>query len=179
MAAHEENRRQRSIVCALDGSDGARVALRVAARLADELGVPLVVAHVLQPQPAASGFGPTANQLATLPLDTMQASGEALVARILDEEQLGGTRRRVVFGFPADRLADVADDEGAELMVVGSRGRRGLKAALLGSVSADLIGVARCPVLVVPPAAVAASARMGSGTHSPRSRGAAPSPAGR
>ena len=62
--------------------------------------------------------------------------------------------RRVVFGFTADRLADLADDESAQLIVVGSRGRRGFKAAWLGSVSADLIGVARCPVLVVPPAAV-------------------------
>lgn len=139
------------MVCGIDRSDEARVALRVAARLADELGLRLVVAHVVQPQATATGIGPTAHQLASLPLDTLRTGAEALVDRILDEERLGGTERRVVFGFTADRLADLADDEDAELIVVGSRGRRGFKAAWLGSVSMDVIGVARRPVLVVPP----------------------------
>jgi len=151
------NQLRQPIVCGVDGSDGARVALRVAARLVDECGLRLVVAHVVQPQPTASGFGSTAHQLATLPLDTLRASGEALIDRIVVEEQLGVAERRVLFGFTADRLADLADEEGAELIVVGSRGRRRFKAAWLGSVSADLIGVARCPVFVVPQAATSAS----------------------
>lgn len=140
-----------SIVCGVDGSDGALVALRAAARLARDLGLRLVVVHVVQPQQTARGPGPTAGELATLPLDTFLAVGRALVDRILDEERLGDAEGRVVLGFAADRLADVADDERAELIVVGSRGRRGFKAAWLGSVSADVIGVARCPVVVVPP----------------------------
>jgi nucleotide-binding universal stress UspA family protein len=157
MTSNDENHSQRSVVCGVDGSYGALVALRVAAQLARELRVRLVVAHVVQPQPGATGLGPTADQLATLPLDALLASGEALIDRMLDEEQLRDAERRVVFGFAADRLADLADDEAAELIVVGSRGRRGFKAAWLGSVSADVISVARCPVLVVPPAAASAS----------------------
>lgn len=151
MTRTDGNHAQRSIICGIDGSDGARVALRIAARLARELGLRLVVVHVVQPQPTARGLGPTAGELATLPLDTVLVGGEALVDRVLEEERLGAAERRVLLGFAADRLADAADDLGAELIVVGSRGRRGLKAAWLGSVSADLIGVARCPVLVVPP----------------------------
>jgi nucleotide-binding universal stress UspA family protein len=61
--------------------------------------------------------------------------------------------RRVVVGYAAEGLADLADEEGAEMIVVGSRGRGAFKAAFLGSVSTSLIGVARCPVLVVPPGA--------------------------
>jgi len=144
-----------SIVCGIDGSRDARVALRLAAQLSSQLGVQLVVAHVVQPPVPSPGLGPTARQLAEVPLDALLAAGEALVEKILDEEQLRDAKRRVVFGFPADRLADVADDEAAELIVVGSRGRGSFKAALLGSVSNDVIGVARCPVLVVPPAAAA------------------------
>jgi nucleotide-binding universal stress UspA family protein len=58
--------------------------------------------------------------------------------------------QRVVSGIAAERLADLADDEAADMIVVGSRGRGAFKAAFLGSVSGDLIGVARCPVVVVP-----------------------------
>lgn len=148
---------ERSIVCGVDGSDGARVALRVAARLGRGLGLRLVVVHVAQTHPTARGLGPTVGELATLPLDTFRAEGEALVDRVVEEEWLGDAERRVLLGFAADRLADVADDEGAEVIVVGSRGCRGFKAAWLGSVSADLLGVARCPVLVVPPGVASAT----------------------
>jgi hypothetical protein len=64
-------------------------------------------------------------QLTGFPVDALLAGGGALVGRILEE----------VLGFPGDRLADIADEEGAELIVVGSRGRGALKAASLGSVS--------------------------------------------
>jgi nucleotide-binding universal stress UspA family protein len=65
--------------------------------------------------------------------------------------------RRVIVGHAAEGLADLADEEGAEMIVVGSRGRGAFKAAFLGSVSTNLIGVARCPVLVVPPGAAGRS----------------------
>jgi nucleotide-binding universal stress UspA family protein len=145
-----------SIVCGVDGSRDARVALRLAAQLSQQLRARLVVAHVVQPPVPTPGIGPTAHELAGVPLERLLAAGEALVDRILEEEQLRDVERRVVVGFPADRIADIADDEAAELIVVGSRGRGAFKAAFLGSVSTDIIGVARCPVLVVPPAAAPA-----------------------
>jgi nucleotide-binding universal stress UspA family protein len=158
---------QRAVLCGVDGSDGARLALRVAASLARELDARLVVAHVVQPRPVARGLGPTADQLAALPLESLLAAGQALVDQLLAEEGMYDAERRVVPGFAADQLADLADDEAAELVVVGSRGRRGFKAAWLGSVSADLVGVARCPVLIVPPGAASTPGRreMGSGAH--------------
>lgn len=162
MTRNGDDGMRRSVVCGVDGSAGARRALRVAAALADELRARLVVAHVVQPQLAVAR-GPAADQPATLPMEALLEAGNALLDRIGAEEQLANVERRVVLGFASDRLADLADDEDAELIVVGSRGRRGFKAAWLGSVSADLIGVARCPVLVVPPAMSAArDERLGS-----------------
>jgi nucleotide-binding universal stress UspA family protein len=142
-----------SIVCGVDSSAEARVALRAAAGLADRLGLRLVAVHVVQPPAAAVGMGPTARQLATVPTDVLVVAGEAMLERVLDEADLSHATRRVELGFTADILADLADEEAAELLVVGSRGRGALKSALLGSVSAALIGVARCPVLIVPPQA--------------------------
>jgi nucleotide-binding universal stress UspA family protein len=142
-----------SILCGVDGSDDARLALRAAARLSRELDLRLVVAHVVQTAvatpPGGLRFGAT---MTPHPRDEL-ASGEALLDRVLAAEGLAGAERRVVYGFPPDSLADLADEEDAELIVVGSRGRGAFKAAFLGSVSSDLIGVARAPVLVVPPGA--------------------------
>jgi nucleotide-binding universal stress UspA family protein len=144
---------QRAIVCGVDGSRASRDALHVARDLARRLGARLVVAHVVHAPVSAPIFvsaGRTA--LASSPAAEIEA-GERLLDRLLEDDDLDEVGRRVVYGFPAARLADVADDEGAELVVVGSRGRGAFRTAFLGSVSSELVGVARCPVLVVPPRA--------------------------
>jgi nucleotide-binding universal stress UspA family protein len=143
-----------SILCGVDGSADSQAALRAATRLAEQLGARLVVAHVVQPEqmrPVAAG----ARLMPALSLGI--EAGERLLEEILETHELTDVERRVGTGVPADRLADLADEEDAELIVVGSRGRGAFRAAFLGSVSSDLIGVARCPVLVVPPGAAEAS----------------------
>jgi nucleotide-binding universal stress UspA family protein len=83
--------------------------------------------------------------------DEQEEAGARLLERIAVAVGLGDAEQRVAVGLPAERLADLADDEDAELIVVGSRGRGRFKTAFLGSLSNSLVGVARCPVLIVPP----------------------------
>jgi nucleotide-binding universal stress UspA family protein len=52
-------------------------------------------------------------------------------------------------GYPPDQLVHYANEIGAELIVVGSRGRGDLAALLLGSTSHGVVNHARCNVLVV------------------------------
>jgi nucleotide-binding universal stress UspA family protein len=147
MPARKEDDVSRSIVCGVDGSTDARLALRAAARVAAQLDARLVVAHVVQLPAQSSRLGPKT----MVSIGAALEAGIELLERLLDEEGLSDVDRRVEYGFPGDRLADLADEEDAELIVLGSRGRGAFKAAFLGSVSTDVIGVARCPVLVVPP----------------------------
>jgi nucleotide-binding universal stress UspA family protein len=149
----------RSIVCGVDDSPDARAVLAVAARLAERLDRTLVLIHVIPfvhaPNPAiggAMGAGPVAPR--TMLSDTSRernARGDRLLAQLAEDMGIADVRRQVVNGLPAERLADVADEEDAELIVVGSRGRGVLQAAFLGSVSNSLIGIARCPVVIVAP----------------------------
>lgn len=149
---------RRSIVCGLDGSADSRAALEVAARLAERLGSRLVLAHIAEvahvPYAAAYPLGGTAGPLAVAnEIDAEEEEGERLLEEVARAAGVAGAERRVEVGVPAERLAELADEEDAELIVVGSRGRGAFKAAFLSSVSNSLIGVARCPVLVVPPGA--------------------------
>lgn len=150
-----------SIVCGVDGSADSQAALGVAARLANGLGLRLVVAHVAEPAyvpyAAAAPFGGMAGRYAVVEeIETQQEAAAALLEHVLDAAGLTDAERRALVGVPAERLADLADEEDAELIVVGSRGRGAFKAAFLGSVSTSLVGVARCPVLIVPPGATGA-----------------------
>ena len=147
-----------SIVCGVDGSADAQAALQVAVGLAKRLELRLVVAHVAEPAyipyAAAAPFGGMAGRHAVMEeMWTQEENAERLLEEVAAAADLVDAERRVGVGVPAERLADLADEEDAELIVVGSRGRGAFKAAFLGSVSSSLVGVARCPVLIVPPGA--------------------------
>ena len=56
----------------------------------------------------------------------------------------------VVLGGPARSLVDAAEETGADLIVVGTRGHSALAGVILGSVTQKLLHLATCPVLCVP-----------------------------
>ncbi len=146
----------RSIVCGVDGSADSQAALAVATDLAGRLRLRLIMANVVEPVSApyigaASLGGPMPRALLSTTNQQEEAAAAGLLVELSTAMGLEQADRRVVVGYAAERLADLADEEGAEMIVVGSRGRGAFKAAFLGSVSTSLIGVARCPVLVVPP----------------------------
>jgi hypothetical protein len=72
--------------------------------------------------------------------------------------------RRVAFGGEADAIAQLADEAQSALIVIGTRGRGAVWAALGGSVSLELVAASPVPVLVVP-----TDARLARGRR-PRSR---------
>jgi nucleotide-binding universal stress UspA family protein len=142
-----------SIICGVDDSTQSRVALRVAARLSDQLSLPLIMAHASQ----LAFFAPPGGSrpVMAVPISQQIRAGQDLLDRVAIEEGLVNAKRRALYGLAAERLAHLADEENAELIVVGSRRRGALKSAFLGSVSRDLISMANRPVLVVPRGVVA------------------------
>jgi len=56
---------------------------------------------------------------------------------------------RVIHGDPRDALVELAQNEGADLLVVGSHGRSGVAKLLMGSVASHVVTHAPCSVLVV------------------------------
>ena len=155
---------QDSIICGLDGSPDSLQALRTAANLALRLDARLVAAHVADPIGATFAYGGKGGAAslgrAAVPLTDAEVEREAagaILARSVVDADAEIAEQRVLSGNPAESLADLADEEAAMLIVVGSRGRGAFRAAFLGSVSNSLIGIARCPVLVVPQGAVEAA----------------------
>jgi nucleotide-binding universal stress UspA family protein len=134
-----------TIVCGLDRSPGAQEALRVAERLRRRLGLRVVAVHVVDAFVRQSPDNGIVVRQA-------RERGDRLVEQLLAERELGELDRRIELGDPAERLAAVALEEGAELIVIGSQqhGRR-RRAAFRGRLATELAETTSCPVLVAPP----------------------------
>lgn len=135
------------IVCGVDESRVSREALRTAVSLGSALALGVVAAHVVAPVPVR--VSPWTAPEPSAGVDEL-AAGEMLLDQACDAMELPQVERRVAVGRPAERLAELADELEAELIVVGSRGHRLHQATVVGSVSSELLGLSPCPVLVVP-----------------------------
>jgi len=128
-------------------------ALQTAARMLSQLGGGrLVVAHVHQLGTGVDGAG---IDLATLAPGQLEHAYIADARRQLAEELAPvavdkiTVEPRVIAGRPAPVLCGLAHDERAELIVVGSHGRRGIDRLFIGSVAESILRQSICPVLVV------------------------------
>jgi nucleotide-binding universal stress UspA family protein len=136
------------ILLATDGSTEAELAAETASELVKRTGSELHVLHVL-----------------ALPIDTQDPSSfEPEVRRRMEErsratledlvggiESSGGkvAGSHLGVGRPDAQIVDLAEEIGAGLVVMGSRGLGGMRRALVGSVSDSVVRHAHCPVLVV------------------------------
>ena len=142
------------ILLATDGSEGAAHAARAAVGLSERFGSPL---HVVYVEPLA-GYYPVAAPTLYYPGHMLPEAREEAVAEAekrLDEEamkvgglgEVSGAYARV--GVPHAEIVRAAEEIGAGLVVVGSRGLGGVRRALIGSVSDAVVRHAHCPVLVI------------------------------
>ena len=136
------------VVCGLDGSAAAHAAARVAKMLADCLDLRLVLVCVAAPvtQPGVSAAPHGQERLA----DEERQEAERLLREAAAEIGAPSAELRLEFGSAAGCILHVAKEEHAAFVVVGTRGRGGVKAALLGSVSRSVASGAHCPVVLVP-----------------------------
>lgn len=141
-----------AVVVGIDGSPLSESALSFAFEEASLRGAPLLAAHTWFDTDAAEMLAP---DRFAVEWGTAQEVAERLLAERLagwGEKYPDVTVERVITrGRPHQELIKLS--ERAQLVVVGSRGRGGFAGLLLGSHSQALIHAARCPVMVVRPAA--------------------------
>lgn len=134
------------ILVPTDFSETAHHGVLYAADLARKVGAKLHLLHVyLIPTPPAGGAGASAffdeNEEAVA--DRLQ-----LVAQDIQKSGVSvGTT--VTTGDPSRAIVQAADEVGADLIVIGTHGRRGVQRLLLGSVAETVLRHAHCPVLAV------------------------------
>ncbi len=141
-----------SIVVGTDGSDTATQAVRQAADLARSVGGTLEIVSAYEPVPAQRlreerREMPEDLQWAVNPREDVDATLEAAA----ETAREAGVRANVYprQGDPADAILDVAEEQGADLIIVGNKGMTGAKRFLLGSVPNKVSHHAPCSVLII------------------------------
>ncbi|MFF5782994.1 universal stress protein [Streptomyces virginiae] len=133
------------VVVGIDGSPSSHAALRWAVQYAELTGGGVVAVAAWEPPWAYGWSAPAVDPT----FDRTIAERGLLnqVHQVLGESGAAQVRKRLVKGHPVEVL--LSEAEGAEALVVGSRGMGGFRRTLLGSVSQQCALHATCPVVIV------------------------------
>ncbi|MGC9106318.1 MAG: universal stress protein [Thermoprotei archaeon] len=139
----------RRIVVAFDGSDHATRALDVAINLAKAFNSRLDVIEVVDTAALLGmGFAPIPSEVINQIYNKTKTDLENARKRA-EASGLKDVNTEILEGDPATSIIEYASKNGADLIVMGSRGLSTFKRIVLGSVSAKVVQESRIPVLVV------------------------------
>ncbi len=140
------------VVVATDLSKASQAALQAAAFYAENHGSALHLVHVFDPSPFRAPSGLAApNDLIDQAAEEMRGATESNLAA-LAKEALPGHVLEVVglrHVSAGEAISDYATKVSADLVIVGSHGRTGLRRILLGSVAERVVRLSPCAVLVI------------------------------
>ncbi len=136
------------LVC-VQFDDTGHNALDMALRLAETHGnAPLHVAHIVG-DTSTSGRGAVLDRHSQEFEQALRALDEFVMARLRDRKVT--VKQHVRMGDVVETVFQLAYDYDAEVIVVGTHGRTGVRKLAFGSVAQRLVEAARCPVLIATP----------------------------
>jgi len=141
----------RSILVPVDFSECSLTGLTYAIRFAKEVGARIIVIHVTDLGPVMMTTGSGEYHLPAYPEAARRRCADAMQA-FLKRVDFDGVPvdTSAVAGYCPAAIYEAAEKQGADLIIISTHGRTGLRHALLGSVAEGTVRHAGCPVLVVP-----------------------------
>ena len=139
------------IVFATDGSPSAAKASQTAIELARTNGAKLTVVFVIDPYPSMS-LGEGTGDAFQAYMNAAYAASAKVTEDLVEQAKKAGVtmEKSVVEGDDvASAIVMVAEQQGGDLVVVGSHGRTGIQKFILGSVASKVLTMSKVPVLIV------------------------------
>jgi universal stress protein A len=140
----------KKILAPTDYSDLSCVALRRAFETGRELGAEVVVLHVVAMSDDWFSKHTDLNPVRNLMAEQKAFLDKFLREKFADWMNLLEVRQTVELGTPYSNIAEFAEREGIDVIMMATHGRTGLDHVLLGSVTEKVIAHAPCPVLAIP-----------------------------
>jgi nucleotide-binding universal stress UspA family protein len=134
----------KTILHPTDFSEGSALAFRLACSLARDYGARLIVLHAAPPPVVVYGDG----IVAPAPVSDLESLSVKL-RELRPRHANVAVEHRLIEAEPVATILQVADDAGADVIVMGTHGRTGLSRVLMGSVAERVVRQAPCPVVTV------------------------------
>ena len=135
---------KKKVIAPVDFSDESFAAVDVGLQLVDARS-DLTVVHVLQ------DLSPTEPGVIwrTIDKDSRTRHATQALRERLEDDKYKDVQIEILFGNAGHEIAKLAERQGAELIVLPSHGRTGIKRLLIGSVAERVVRLAHCPVLIL------------------------------
>jgi len=141
----------KKLLVALDATAADRLVLDHARALAKAFGARLRLVHVAAPHPDFIGYEPGPQYIRDARAEELKHEHSELLRYRTELEAQGlEVETRLIMGPTVETLTTEADDLQADLIVMGSHGRRGLARLFMGSVSEDVLKEHRWPLYIIP-----------------------------
>ena len=153
----------KTILCPLDFSSNSLQALKTAEEMAVHFSAELILVHVVPPFPErAAGQGEPIGYNAPSGIGTfalkeyrerLKGNAEEMLGKAAEEELDTDINSKTVVlqgGQEADEINKCAEETGADIIIISSHGRTGLKRVIFGAVAEKIIRESPIPVLTLP-----------------------------
>ena len=141
----------KTIVCALDFSEVSPKVADYARTLAELCGARIVALYVAPSLTQYVEFHVQASYIDDFVTGIVSGATDTMESFIKEYFPGVPVESRVVSGYAAEEIVSVAEEVGADLIVLGTHGRKGIDKILFGSVAEKVIKTAKAPVLSMRP----------------------------
>ncbi len=146
----------KKILCAIDFSEASTPVADYTATLAKALSAEVLVLYVAPSLSQYVGFHVPPSSIENFVKDIVSGADESM-RKFLDEHFKDvAVKGEVATGYAAEEIITTAEEEKADLIVMGTHGRKGIDRILFGSVAEKVVKTAKCPVLTIRPSLPAA-----------------------
>ena len=141
----------KKILCALDLSDQSESVAEYAVMLAKMSGASIVAVYAAPTLTQYTGFHVPPNTIDSFVGEIVSGAEKAMTQFVSENFEGVETKAEVVVGYAAEEILEIAAKEDADLIVMGTHGRKGIDRILFGSVAERVVKNSHVPVLTIRP----------------------------
>lgn len=139
------------ILCAVDLSEHSRTVAEYAVTMAKAMGASVIVVYTAPSLSQYVGFHVPPNTIENFVGEIVSGAEKSMDAFVAENFAGVDARGQVLIGYAAEEIIHRADDEKADLIIMGTHGRKGIDRILFGSVAEKVVKNATQPVLTIRP----------------------------
>ena len=143
----------KKILCAVDLSDHSKAVAEYAAFLAKNLDASVIVVYTAPSLSQYVGFHVPPNTIENFVGEIVSGAEKSMESFVSENFAGLDAKGQVLIGYAAEEILNRASDEHADLIVMGTHGRKGIDRILFGSVAEKVVKNATMPVLTIRPTA--------------------------